>query len=256
MLLASALLTVLALPLQAATTEPYSKELIVNGAFDDELSAWTGSKVDAESNIDTQLPLDGNYLTLGNINETETITQAITVPKDAGRVTLGFYYRFYTNDNTEEDYATFGILGETPEEDYTLVRYSTAGDQTDWTYTSLDISAYAGDTIQVMYGVINNDASLTFADFDSITVTADSNGLLKGTVVQSNGKALRQANVRITDTKDNLMWKGKTNDKGKFSVNLPGSDKKYKVKISKDGESVSKNVLVSWAEATKQTFEF
>lgn len=256
MFLASALLTLVALPLQAGTSDVYTKELIVNGNFDDEFTAWTGSKVDADSNIETQLPLDGNYSTFGSLGETESISQIITVPKDAGRVTLSFYYRFYTNDNSEADYALFGVLGETRAEDYTLVRYSTAGDQADWTYTSIDMSQYAGDTVQIVFGTINNDASLTFADFDSISVTAESNGVLKGTVLKSNGKALRQANVRITDNKDNLIWKGKTNDKGKFSASLSGSDKKYQVKISKDGESVKKKVLISWAETTKQAFEF
>lgn len=242
---------------QEVGAEVFSEDLIANGKFESGLTFWDGTNIN-DSNLDDQYPIDGDFVTLGQYDQIQAISQTIVVPDSAGLVTLSFWYRLYTADTTANDQliVTFerSDTGETLLSD---TMPASDGAVTDWTSYSLDASSLAGKTVRLIIAVDNDAALFTFVDVDTIRLKAQSYGELVGTVVGKSGTKLRHATVTIRTAKNTKMWTGTTNTKGKFTaLLLPGKTKPYQVTIKKSGATVKSQATITWAKRTKKNFIF
>ncbi len=233
---------------KSATAEVYSTELITNGDFFAGLTGWTGSNIDAANNLEDQYPISGLFLTLGQIAETESASQTVTVPAGAGAASLTFYYRFYGSTDTS-DYFRISV------NDTIITMMANTDAVTAWAEYTLDLSAYRGQEIAVKFLVYNNADKLSFADVDLVSLMAESYPELTGIVKNRKGQRLRNAIVTIRTAKTNKkVWTGTTNKKGKFLVDELAGGKTYKVLIKKDDLKTSTTVQLVWAKAKKKTF--
>lgn len=239
---------------QEVGAEVFSEDLIANGKFEAGLTFWDGTNI-STANLDDQYALDGQFITLGQISTTQAISQTYTVPSDAGKVSLSFFYRLYTDD-TSGDYLSVSFTRtDTNEVILSDQIPDSDGDVTGWTEYTLDASQIAGENVTMKIAVVNDDSAFTFVDVDTIRLKAQSYGELVGTVVGESGSKLRNADVTIRTAKNKKVWTGTTNAKGKFTAKLlPGKTDKYKVIIKKTGETLSGRALISWGKRTQKTF--
>lgn len=236
-----------------ASADVYHDSVLTNGKFDDDLFGWTGSNV-STANLGDQYALDGQFITLGQINQTQSISQTLSIDDSVGQATLSFYYRLYTDD-TANDY----LLAEFKRADTGKVLVSevipaSRGDEYDWTKVTVDASRIAGKTVTLTLSVVNNASAFTFVDLDTIRLNVYSDGELKGTVRTTDLAAVRNATVTIRQHNGTKVWTGETNRNGKFTVSLPGRSKTYSVKIKKNGSVLNQTVRINWAERTTKTF--
>ena len=246
----TALITCLGLVFATATSaDVFTEDVVTNGNFKENLTAWTTLNVDAQNNLLDQYALDGQFLTLGHINEIEAVRQIITIPEGTGRATLSFYYRFFPDASDSSDYLriTAGSVSETI--------LATSGSVSTWTEHTIDLSDLAGQTVTLEFIVNNNASSLSFADIDLIALMAESYAELAGTVVGANDKAVRNATVVIKQANKKTVWNGTTNKKGKFTaMGLRGSSKKYYVIITKNNTTQRFRTRLTWATTKQQTY--
>ncbi len=238
-----------------ASAAVFHDSIITNGKFDDGVLAWTLENVDS-SDLEDQYALDGQYLTLGQLNQTEAISQTLTIPAETGQAALSFYYRFYTDDATSSDDLTVEFVrAGTSTVLFTKTIPASNGDVVTWTKRTMDVSALAGETVIMRIAVTNNASQFTFVDLDTIRLTVDSYGELKATVVDASGDPVRNAEITLRNAKDKKIWTGTTNAKGKFTATtLPGNNKKYRLVIKKNDSVTTKHTKIQWAERTTKTF--
>lgn len=234
---------------QSAQADVFTEDLVINGNFTTDLADWSTLNVDVQNNLLDQYALDGQFLTLGHIGEVEAVRQDITIPEEAGRATLQFYYRFFPDASDSGDYLriTVGSVSETIA--------ATSGAVSTWSEYSMDVSGLAGQTVTLELLVNNNSSSVTFADIDTVSVTVESYAELVGTVHSTAGDAVRNADVVIKQANKKVVWTGTTNKKGKFTATgLRGASKKYYVIISKGQISQRFRTRLTWATTKQQTY--
>lgn len=234
---------------QSVHADVFTEDLVTNGSFTTDLSGWSTLNVDMQNNLLDQYALDGQFLTLGHIGEIEAVRQDITIPEDAGRATLQLYYRFFPDASDSGDYLriSVGSISETIA--------ATSGAVSTWSEYIMDVSDLAGQTVTVELLVNNNTSSLTFADIDTVSLTAESYAELAGIVENANHAAVRNADVVIKQANKKVVWTGTTNKKGKFTVTgLRGASKKYYVIISKGQTSQRFRTRLTWATIKQQTY--
>ncbi len=237
----------------AASAAVYHDSVLTNGKFDDDLLGWTGSNV-SSANLGDQYALDGQFVTLGQMDQTQSISQTLTIDDTVGQATLSFYYRLYTDD-TANDY----LEAEFTRADTGKVLISeripaSRGDEYEWTKVTVDASRIAGKTVILTLKVVNNASAFTFVDIDTIRLNIYSNGELAGTVQAADTSAVRNATVTIRQHNGTKVWTGETNRNGKFTASLAGKSKKYQVTVKKNGQVIRQAVRVQWAERTHKTF--
>lgn len=236
-----------------ASAAVFQENVVTNGKFANGLTDWSLSNM-TSANLEDQYALDGAYVTLGQINQTQTFSQIVTIPEDAGLATLSFYYRFYTDD-TANDALTIRLTHNGTAVLSDAITAS-GGDVTTWTKYTMDASALAGKTVTLSLGVSNNGTALTFIDIDTVKLVAKSKGELKATVKDAAGDAIRNAEVTIRKANNKKVWTGTTNKQGKFTASLNEQDNKYRVVIKKSGQTLVKRVRIEWAERTTKEFTF
>ncbi len=234
----------------------FSDDLILNGGFDTNLAGWSGNIT--TDNLDDQYALDGLFLTIGQYNTTVRAEQTISTAVDTGRVTLSFYYRFYTSDTAKNDHFNIKLINETTGDTVAeRTMYPSRGSNSLWKKLELEATKVNHANLKVVFSVANNNVanSLTFVDIDKVKVKADSFAELSGTVNNLEGTALRNADVVIRNAKGDKVWEGTTNTKGGFvATKLKPRTKAYSITITKDALLYSGEVTVKWAKQVKSTF--
>lgn len=234
---------------QSVRANVFTEDLVANGNFTTDLSNWSTLNVDTQNNLLDQYAWDGQFLTLGHIDEIEAVRQDVTIPADAGRATLQLYYRFFPDVTDSGDYLriTVGSISETIA--------ATSGAASTWSEYTMDVSDLAGQTVTLELLVNNNATSLTFADIDVISLTAESYAELAGTVHSASDQIVRNAEIVIKQANKKVVWTGTTNKKGKFTATgLRGASKKYYVIVSKGQTSQRFRTRLTWATAKQQTY--
>ena len=146
-------------PTDTPTATPASGDLIINGNFEQDTGWHFGPT-----------PLPGNYTSeqvhsgqraarLGIVSGRDatsysSLWQTVTIPGDAKRATLGYWWYPVSQDSYPQDVQMVVILGGSPPRVLAVVE-DTLSDARQWLPGHYDLSAFIGQTITVYFGVFN-----------------------------------------------------------------------------------------------------
>ena len=238
----------------------YNYNLIGYGGFENGLYSWSSSCESSDLKYNAAYAYKGDYyLSLGNYNGSEVIAQNVTLPDDAEKLQLSFYYNYNTEDSTDwqgEDYLRVQVQDVYTNEYYISDSFYPADSETaGWVRQSYDLSFLKGKNVAVRFTINNDNTLLTYVDLDKIKLQAKSYSVIKGTVKKPNGKILKGATVKIKTAKGNKLWSGKTNSKGKFRAKgLKGLNKKSKIVIKKSDFNKVFRRKLKWGNFYKYKF--
>ncbi|OAR22564.1 peptidase [Streptomyces sp. ERV7] len=158
--LAVAALAGLSLTGTAATAAPHTApraaactpaQVVANGGFESGTSPWSQSQTSVITNRAGQSAHGGGYFAWLNgvgRTHTDTLSQSVTVPSGCSTATLTFWLHIdtaETTSSTQYDKLTAKI-GST-----TLATYSNLNKNTGYVQKSFDVSAFAGQTVNVAF---------------------------------------------------------------------------------------------------------
>jgi hypothetical protein len=157
-----------------ATSSP-SANVVVNPSFETgSLSPWTSCGTVNDVSVTTARAHSGSYSALigttskPEVNGTAGVCQTVTVPADA---TLTFWVYEGTTDSIEYVDQEADILSTSGTQ---LVQLYSEADSTDgWEKKSFSLSSYAGQTVQLYFGVKGNGYSkdYVYEYLDSVSLT-------------------------------------------------------------------------------------
>ena len=164
--------TTVSLTIPAASTN-----LITNGGFETgNFSGWTIGGADTPKVTTAQVD-SGKYsallgsTTAPEVNGNSYIYQTIAIPSTATKVTLNFYYWPATNDTISYAYQEALILNTSGK---TLAQVLKVADNgRGWKEITYDLTSYAGETIELYFGVHGNGYSsdYIYMYLDNVSVT-------------------------------------------------------------------------------------
>ncbi|WP_266159490.1 Ig-like domain-containing protein [Dyella silvatica] len=150
-------------------------ELIQNGGFESGTASWTASNTSIISNGSGESAHSGSwYAWLDGYGSTHTdyIRQKITIPASAKKVTLDFFLHIDTAETTTtatNDTLSAQVL-DASNKYTTLATWSNLDASSGYVEHTVDLSAYAGQTIQVnFYGKENSSKQTSFV-IDDVSV--------------------------------------------------------------------------------------
>lgn len=230
-----------------AEAKTYKRQLIKNSAFNNGLDYWDcryrrdGEYYNRDCDVWPTIQQDssGNYYLSIGVYPFQWVDQVVSIPADAGKVIFQYDYYFHSNDKNSLNYL-FVEAGDPDEwsKNYARDSYTYSdGDLNQWWTVSHDITSAKGKDVEVSLDVMNsNEDQPSWARLDNIKIYAKSFSVLKGRVENKarNYKRFKNAKVIIKNKKGKTLWKGKTNDRGRFkATGLKGSKKKKKIIIKK-----------------------
>ena len=164
--------TTVSLTIPAASTN-----LITNGGFETgNFNGWTIGGADTPKVTTAQVD-SGKYsallgsTTAPEVNGNSYIYQTIAIPSTATKVTLNFYYWPATNDTISYAYQEALILNTSGK---TLAQVLKVADNgRGWKEITYDLTSYAGETIEIYFGVHGNGYSsdYIYMYLDNVSVT-------------------------------------------------------------------------------------
>ena len=164
------------LPAAAAPDAPAACPVIVkNGNFEaTPLGAnWTQGGASGTALIDTLNPHTGKYgAYLGDVNNTNhSIRQTIALPKRP--VVLSFWWEQWTQETAPSDtadYMTVNLLKADGSLLKEVARLGVDPDRPPWERLSYDLSAYAGQTVQLQFLAHNDSTNPTAFFVDDVSI--------------------------------------------------------------------------------------
>ncbi|MFI2762207.1 M1 family aminopeptidase [Streptomyces echinatus] len=153
-----AALAALVLPSTPAAARPAAApaactpaQVIANGGFESGTSPWTASSSTVITSRSGQTAHGGgSYAWLDGVGgtHTDTLTQSVTIPAGCGTATLSFWLHIDTAETTSStayDKLT-ATIGST-----TLATYSNLDENTGYVRKTLDVSSFAGQTVNLSF---------------------------------------------------------------------------------------------------------
>jgi hypothetical protein len=142
-------------------------ERVTNGSFESGNSYWS---LGSGASVVTTRAYAGTHSLLvgGTTSSTQSATQQVTVPTGASSQTLTFRTYITTSESGSTAYDKLNIQANGT----TLKTYSNASTKGSWFSTTLDLSAYAGQTITLKFQAVNDAVLPTSFDVDVVSVLA------------------------------------------------------------------------------------
>lgn len=233
----------------------FSRDIIQNGDFENNLDAWTCTNCTAEDNI----VYDEDYLThrlvLGELNTNMAAQQTVDLSAASGKIEFSFDCDYITTDILADDYFTYSVNNSETGQSYVKETIYPANDETNCA-DSFDLSDYAGQSVDVVFEVNNDAANLTTVKIDNVVIWEKSYSSLTGRVFDKHYNKLNGATVIIERYNGVQLWKGKTNENGIFkATDLEGHYfKKDKIIFKYHGAKQIIRRYIDWGKAYNKTF--
>jgi hypothetical protein len=142
-------------------------EHVTNGSFESGNSSWS---LGSGASVVTTRAYAGTHSLLvgGTTSSTQSATQQVTIPTGASAQTLTFRTYITTSESGSTVYDRLNVQANGT----TLTSYSNASTKGSWLTTSVDLSAYAGQTITLKFQAVNDAVLPTSFDVDVVSVLA------------------------------------------------------------------------------------
>ncbi|HET7431176.1 MAG TPA: hypothetical protein VFJ89_06700 [Nocardioides sp.] len=142
-------------------------ERVVNGSFESGNASWS---LGSGAAVVTTHAYAGTHSLLvgGTTSSTQSATQQVTVPTGASSQTLTFRTYVTTSESGTTAYDRLNVQANGT----TLKSYSNASTKGSWFATTLDLSAYAGQTITLKFQAVNDSTLPTSFNVDVVSVLA------------------------------------------------------------------------------------
>ncbi|MEU6671363.1 M1 family aminopeptidase [Streptomyces sp. NPDC046727] len=210
-----ATLAALFLPGTTATAQPAEApdaaactpaQVVTNGGFESGTSPWTTSASTVITSRSGQTAHTGSsYAWLDGVGSThtDTLTQSVTIPSGCGTATLSFWLHIDTTETTSSvayDKLTAKI-GST-----TLATYSNLDKNTGYVQKSLDVSSFAGQTVNLSFtGTEDSSLSTSFVLDD---IALDASGGTTPPADSTRTPAAPSYTVNLSSDTSGTVWTG------------------------------------------------
>ncbi|WP_374711468.1 S8 family serine peptidase [Symbiobacterium terraclitae] len=136
-----------------------------NGGFENGTAPWAQSSSGGYQLIDTTLPRTGSYSAwLGGYNNgTDAISQVVTVPQN-GTLTFWWYMSSQEGSAIAYDYLRVRLYSQNGTLLATVATHSNRDTRNQWVQDTINLSAYAGQTVRLEFSA-TNDAILPTSFF-------------------------------------------------------------------------------------------
>ncbi|MEU6241827.1 M1 family aminopeptidase [Streptomyces sp. NPDC047024] len=182
-------------------------QVVGNGGFESGTTPWTQSSSTLITSRTGQSAHGGSaYAWLGGTGatRTDTLTQSVTVPSGCGSATLSFYLHIDTAETTSStayDKLTVKLGGTT------LASYSNLDHATGYVRETVDVSSYAGRTVDLAFtGTEDSSLKTSFVLDDIALDTADTTTPPTGDTVRT--PAAPGYTVSLSSDSTGTVWTG------------------------------------------------
>jgi hypothetical protein len=189
---------------QAAACTP--AQVVTNGGFEGGTSPWSQSSAGVITNRAGQTAHGGtSFAWLNGVGSThtDTLSQSVTIPSGCGTATLTFWLHIDTAETTSStayDKLTAKI-GTT-----TLATYSNLNKNTGYAQKSFDVSAFAGQTVNVAFtGTEDSSLQTSFVVDD---VALDTSGDTTPPADSTRTPATPSYSVSLSSDTSGTVWNG------------------------------------------------
>ncbi|MFE1295086.1 M1 family aminopeptidase [Streptomyces sp. NPDC058731] len=213
----AAALAALCLPTTPAAAQPAAQhsaeatctptQVVANGGFESGTSPWSQSSSTVITSRSGQSAHSGSsYAWLDGVGSThtDTLSQSVTVPSGCATATLTFWLHIDTDETTSSvayDKLTAKI-GAT-----TLATYSNLDDATGYVQKSLDVSAFAGQSVTLSFTGTEDSSLQTSFVLDDIALTT-SGGTTPPPTDSTRTPAAPSYTVNLSSDTSGTVWSG------------------------------------------------
>ncbi|MEW2251079.1 M1 family aminopeptidase [Streptomyces sp. NPDC006975] len=213
----AAALAALCLPTTPAAAQPAAQDsaaatctptqVVANGGFESGTSPWSQSSSTVITSRSGQSAHSGSsYAWLDGVGSThtDTLSQSVTVPSGCATATLTFWLHIDTDETTSSvayDKLTAKI-GAT-----TLATYSNLDDATGYVQKSLDVSAFAGQSVTLSFTGTEDSSLQTSFVLDDIALTT-SGGTTPPPTDATRTPAAPSYTVNLSSDTSGTVWSG------------------------------------------------
>ncbi|MGW4568670.1 M1 family aminopeptidase [Streptomyces sp. NPDC004561] len=189
----------------AATCTP--AQVVTNGGFESGTSAWTpSSSTVITSRAGQSAHSGGSYAWLDGVGSThtDTLTQSVTVPAGCSTATLTFWLHIDTAETTSStayDRLTAKLGGTT------LATYSNLDKNTGYVQKSIDVSAFAGRTVNLSFTGTEDSSLQTSFVLDDIALDT-SGGTAPPPTDTTRTPAAPSYTVNLSSDTSGTVWTG------------------------------------------------
>ncbi|MEV6949932.1 M1 family aminopeptidase [Streptomyces sp. NPDC051172] len=210
--LAVAALAAVSLPAAPATAAPSAAaactpaQVVTNGGFESGTSPWTQSSTSVVTSRSGQTAHGGtSYAWLDGTGGTHTdsLSQSVTIPSGCSTATLSFWLHIDTDETTSSiayDKLTAKI-GST-----TLATYSNLDENTGYVKKTLDVSAFAGQTVSLAFTGTEDSSLQTSFVLDDIAL--DTSGDSTPPADSTRTPATPSYTVSLSSNTSGTVWTG------------------------------------------------
>lgn len=145
--------------------------VVANGGFESGTSPWTGStgSIGAHSGQSAHTGTRFAWLAGYGSTRTESISQTVTVPAGCARAALSYWLRIDTDESGSTAYDRFTVKAGGS----TLATLSNADAGSGYVQRSVDLSAYAGQTVTLTFTGSEDSSLQTSFLMDDVTLQSD-----------------------------------------------------------------------------------
>lgn len=146
-------------PTHTPTAPPVSGDVIINGGFEEDTGWHFGPTPLPGAYTTEQVHSGQRAVRLGIVGGRDTtsyssVWQTVTIPADAKRATLSYWWYPISQDTYPQDVQMVVILGGSPPRVLGMVE-NTLSDARQWLPGRYDLSAFVGQTVTIYFGVFN-----------------------------------------------------------------------------------------------------
>ncbi|MCX5250107.1 M1 family aminopeptidase [Streptomyces sp. NBC_00201] len=181
-------------------------QVVTNGGFESGTSPWTQSSTSVITSRSGQTAHGGTaYAWLDGVGSThtDTLSQSVTIPAGCGTATLSFWLHTDTAETTSSvayDKLTAKVGGTT------LATYSNLDKNTGYVRKSLDVSAFAGQTVSLAFTGTEDSSLKTSFVLDDIAL--DTSGGTTPPADSTRTPAAPSYTVSLTSNTSGTVWTG------------------------------------------------
>jgi hypothetical protein len=192
-----------AAPLAAACTPA---QVVANGGFESSTSPWSQSSTGVITNRAGQSAHGGtNFAWLDGVGSThtDTLSQSVTIPSGCSSATLNFWLHIDTAETTSSTAydkltAKIGAM--------TLATYSNLDKNTGYVQKSFDVSAFAGQTVNVAFAGTEDSSLQTSFVVDDVAL--DTSGGTTPPADSTRTPAAPSYTVSLSSNTSGTVWTG------------------------------------------------
>ncbi|MCX5062477.1 MULTISPECIES: M1 family metallopeptidase [unclassified Streptomyces] len=191
---------------QSADAACTPSQVVTNGGFESGTSPWTQSSTSVITSRSGQTAHGGTaYAWLDGVGSThtDTLSQSVTIPAGCGTATLSFWLHTDTAETTSSvayDKLTAKVGGTT------LATYSNLDKNTGYVRKSLDVSAFAGQTVSLAFTGTEDSSLRTSFVLDDIAL--DTSGGTTPPADSTRTPAAPSYTVSLTSNTSGTVWTG------------------------------------------------